>query len=429
MKKIFLTFFALFLLIALSKWAYANECSWGCKIADGPSPLLEQYMETSQEISTKVLQAMSEHESESSISSSWSVSEKTLQKRVIRALNGILSFKEHYGSFDYWVSLGITNEVPAQVKRDHRKLTRFTTKMTETLKKASKRWSTGAKIENVCEWIENCNLPKDVSAGAVITDLIKNNQLIIQLYQASVLEKPALEPTETLKFVGNGFVTEIKSYYNKDTLAECSKCKDATFANISEKIKNISFKNGQYKQWVAKWKAAWAMLRGWNTNPNYEERERQLLAEYLEGQWLDTQQSDIILWNLDRYNESGLSSSDPLTNSSNYAQANIEEEVKTFAQTLEEKFAGEEKVPVVELTRVNTEIKATEDVAKEIHTLFDNQKPYAFTQDTVSMQIQGRLLRMHFSLVRSINMLGKWAKDATKACEKPGPEWRCNYNN
>ncbi len=409
-------------------WVYANECSGNCRIADGPSPLLKQYMETSEKIAGKALEAMNHYESEHSSTWSWSTSSETLHKRVVRSLNGILSFKEYFGSFDFWISLGITNETPRQVKRDHKKLSRFSTKLTETLKTSAKRWSSRAKIENICEGIENCHLPSPTTAGTVITTLIKNNQLIIQLFQASVLEKPALEPTEPLQFTAHGFITEIKSYYNKDTLADCSKCEDETFADISEKIQNISFKNAQYKEWVAKWKAAWAMLRGGKSDPNYQERERQLLAEYLEGQWLNTEQKNIILWNLDRYNETGLSSSDPLRNSANYAQAKIEQEARTFAQTLKEKFGSSEKVPVVELTRVNTEIKTTENIAQEIHTLFDNQQPYAYTQDTVSMQLQGRLLRMHFSLVRSINMLWKSAKNATKACQKPGPTGRCTYN-
>ena len=169
------------------------------------------------------------------------------------------------------------------------------------------------------------------------------------------------------------------------------------------------------------------MLRGWNPQNNAE-NERALLSDYLQGQWINTQQADIVLWNLERYNESWLSSSDPLTNSSNYTQANITQEADTFQQTLLEKFDGEEKVPFVVLAQVDSEVQDTQTIEKSIHTLFEDQKPFAFVQDTVSQELQARILRMHFSLVRSINLLDKYKDVATEACEKPGWWGRCSYD-
>ena len=84
-----------------------------------------------------------------------------------------------------------------------------------------------------------------------------------------------------------------------------------------------------------------------------------------------------MLDNLGRYGSGGLSSSNPLFNSKNYAQAAVENEIDTFAQTLSERFAGEEKVPIVAITEVNTEIKATEDLKAEIKAMFEDQLPFA----------------------------------------------------
>jgi len=65
-------------------------------------------------------------------------------------------------------------------------------------------------------------------------------------------------------------------------------------------------------------------------------------------------------------------------------------------------------------------VQDTQTIEKSIHTLFEDQKPFAFVQDTVSQELQARILRMHFSLVRSINLLDKYKDVATEACEKPG---------
>lgn len=169
------------------------------------------------------------------------------------------------------------------------------------------------------------------------------------------------------------------------------------------------------------------MLRGGNREVS-QQQEEALLEEYLQWQWISPTQAETVTDNLEKYNESGLSSSDPLTNSSNYAQASIQQEVQTFQQTMLEKFEGEEKVPFVELGKVNTEIKNTENIKKEIHSLFEDQKPFAFSQDVASQQLQLRILRMHFSLVRSINMLEKHKSDASDACGKAWGMWKCeNY--
>jgi hypothetical protein len=77
---------------------------------------------------------------------------------------------------------------------------------------------------------------------------------------------------------------------------------------------------------------------------------------------------------------------------------------------------------------VNTEIKATEDLKAEIKAMFEDQLPFAQWQDVASQELQLRILRMHFSLVRSINMLQKNKKSTERICEKQW-QWdgRCIY--
>lgn len=415
-------------------YTYANSCEWSCKIADAPSTELLEYFENLEKILSKVIDASSNFESKKDVVDSknediWVEEDiSSTKNRVLWGLNQILSFKEYYGSFDYWITLGITNEIPAPVKRDHKKLEDYTEKLSNILKISSKRWSGGAKIEDLCEGINNCKISsKNVTDTLIV--LINNNKNIVSLMQGSILWKPALyQDIEALHLVWKNFKTSILSDYNKDTLLACSKCEWWTFENFKERIQNISFKNSSYEEWVEKWKAAWALLRWWTSNPWYAEYEKNLLSDYLQGQWLNTEQSDIILWNLDRYGESGYSSNDPLSNSTNYSVTNIEEDTKSFQQSLLERFEWRDKVPIVELAKVNSKIKETSDISKEIHSLFEDQKPYAFTQDTVSQELQARLIRMHFSLLRSINALEKRKWLAVKVCDSAGPKWICDYS-
>jgi len=341
-------------------------------------------------------------------------------------MNSVLSFKDYYGSFDYRLSLGITNEIPAQVKRDYNSLTGISERMTNLLRKTAKNWSSKALVENICEGISNCNYT-DGNVRSLLSEIIKNNNKIIQLYQASVLEKPALKPLGEYVMVSDDFESEIETNYNRDTLTACSSCEWATLSNVTEKIQNISFKNSDYEQWVQAWKQAWKMLQGNKSNDN-SDLQKQYLWEYLQWQWVNSQQSDIVLGNLDRYESWGLSSSNPAQNSADYSKTNIKEDSESFQQSLSEKFAWEESVSIVELSRVNTSVKNTSDVNQEIWAMYQDLIPNSFSQDTVTQEVQARLIRMHFSLIRSINLLEKNKWKSTQACEKAWPEWRCDYS-
>lgn len=413
---------------------WANTCGSGCKISDAPSPWLVEYFTNIEKITDNVLESLTQREEE--IQESQSVIEESnpvgisrdlsnTKKRVLWALNSVLSFNEYYWSFDFWISLWITNEIPAPVKRDYKKLESQTSKLTSILEKTAKRWTGWAEMVDVCDWISSCSIP-NWSASDVLAYLINNNNLLVQHIQSTLLEKPALSPEWSITLGPVNIKSEISDYYNKDTLVECSKCEEGTFANFKEQISEISIKNSKYKQGVQKWKDAWALLQWWNAQGSTAAREREVLSEYLASQWINSDQADIVLWNLDRYNESWLSSSDPLSNSANYTQANAQADARTFQQTLLEKFENDDSVPIARLAEVNTEIKTTTDVAKDISALFEDQKPFSFVQDSVTQELQARILRMHFSLVRSINLLDKHKKIATKACEWPGPDGNCD---
>lgn len=54
-------------------------------------------------------------------------------------MNALLSFKNHFSSFDFKITLPVTNEVPPVVKRDHQKLEQISEKLTRLLETTEKR--------------------------------------------------------------------------------------------------------------------------------------------------------------------------------------------------------------------------------------------------------------------------------------------------
>lgn len=436
MKKY--TLYILLTLLALSiTQVQADECSQTCKISDAPAPALTEYLTNLSSIKSNILDALSEAESEiqsttsdsessqisSSLSQAWN---KT--NALLSAFNSLLSFNDYFWNFDYKISLPITNEVPTEVTRDHNKIESQTEYFTQILERSIKRWTSDTIITDICNWVSNCSLSES-SAQSILVQLIKNNQSITRLYETSILDKAFLATDRDFILVSDDFESQIEAYYNKDTLGSCSKCEWNTWATLWDKIKNISFKNGTYKEGVQTWKDAWALLRWGNASWSQEAQQDQLLSEYLGTQWISWTQADAVIDNLDRYGSGWLSSSNPLFNSENYAQSQIKNEIDTFSQTLQERFAGEEKVPIVAITKVNSEIKASQDLAWEIKAVFEDQLPFAQGQDVASQQLQLRILHMHFSLVRSINMLQKNKSSTEKLCEK---QWtgdgNCSYD-
>lgn len=85
-------------------------------------------------------------------------------------------------------------------------------------------------------------------------------------------------------------------------------------------------------------------------------------------------------------------------------------------------------MPVTELTRVDKEIKSTQDISQSIASIYEDQLPFSLTQDVGAQQLQLRIIHMHFSLVKSINMLDSQVDDVMKLCDKQATGMgNCDY--
>ncbi len=166
-------------------------------------------------------------------------------------------------------------------------------------------------------------------------------------------------------------------------------------------------------------------MRWGKASKTSEKTENKLLSGFLAQQWISWSQADVLLDNHSRYGSGWVSASNPLFNSAQYSQANAKNEIDSFAETVQEEFSKRETVPIVALATVNSEIKASEDLKKEIKSIFEDQLPFSQSQDVVAQELQLRIIRMHFSLIKTIDILEKYTKTAQKLCDK---QWRGLWN-
>ena len=428
MKNILFYISLLSLLILPSINVSADECSQSCRISDAPAPALTEYFTNLETIKANILEGLSDAGSDTDRPSvTWIRHERN---RVMAALNSLLSFRDHYGSFDYHISLPITNELPQEVRRDHDRITRETERLTQILETSSRRSTSSTFIEDVCSGVSYCSFWEE-TAQAILVAVIQNNQKVAQLYRASVLEKPQLATDRNFILVADDFISEIESHYNKDTLTSCSSCEWWFLDTVREAMQNISFKNSDYSEWVQKWRDAWAMLmwQWWGSNPDRAREEAQLTEDYLRSQWIESERGHIILETQGRYDAGWLSSTDPLMNSQYQSQSQTEQERQTFQETLAEKTRNDNNsIPYLEVIRVDTQIKDDIDIAMSIETLYNDQLPYAFVQDTVTQELQAHIIRMHLDLVFTANLLWEQTDETERLCDKQATgRWRCEY--
>ena len=422
--------------ICFAKGLHANECSSSCKIADAPAPALTEYFTNIQTLQSNILEVLSDAESQipEARSESWSGSqiqaagERSMNawKRLLQRLNGMLNFNDYFWSFDFKIALPITNQVPNEVKRDHRKLENISEQLTNILETSTRRNTSWTESTSICDGVSYCDI-WEISMWNVLVLAIANNREIIRLYESSILDKAFLAENRNFILTSTDFEWQIQEYYNKDTLWFCSRCEGNSWAETTEQIRNISIRNSEYEAWLQQWKDAWALMRGGSPAHNATVENR-VLSEYLGSQWIPWNQAAVVLDNLDRYGSGSISWSNPALNSENYASASITNTIDTFSQTLSEQFEGRERVPIIELAQVNSEIQSSEDLSLSIQSLYEDQLPFAQSQDISSQKLQLRILRMHASLVRSINELQGNRRLAEDLCDRQGTGmWRCSY--
>lgn len=423
-KYIFILWF--FFLSYASTWG--NDCTQSCRIYDAPAQILIDYIDNISKLSNNVSQELS------TLSNEWLNPISKQVNRVITSLNAGLSFSDYLASFEYYVTYPLSNELPQAIKRDHDLLLTETEKLNKLLQTAIKRGTSHITLANICNGVNHCKLDGQ-SAQSIITSMIRNTQAISELYRANIIGKPFLQSNKTFILVPEDFNFNLTQNYNSDTRVACSSCEGNFLNEASKKIQNISLLNDQARDGIQSWKDSWRLL-WWQDieSTSYLQEEERVLSDFLKEQWIPTKNTDIILENLRKSNTDGTGVRNPFTGFElTWQEIAINPRIQNFWEKLTETYNlllwdGIDIIPYAVLSEVRTDIQQSADIHSSIATLYENELPYALSQNVGTQELQARILRMHFSLVRTSNLLTENIPLSEKLCNKQWVGWgQCSY--
>ena len=236
----------------------------------------------------------------------------------------------------------------------------------------------------------------------------------------------------------NTFIPELTNYYNTFTLSECSICEGWFLHRVNEAIKQISENFWDWNKGIQERKDALALVRGIDRD-KYLQREREVLIRELWRQWVSWDNSRVIVWNLDRYNENSSKKwnslgysldNNFLTNTFSSFLKNTKSQVNDFNESVLQSYKKETdsgKVSLKELANIKNKITKSQDLKREISELYQKELIFAHLQDNSTQKLQARIIWMHYHLNQAINNLNEALINSRKICNTQDKwKWKCN---
>lgn len=423
MKRILVTFFFIILMIQNT---FAE-----CSIKDAPAQVLNDYISNLRKIVSNVTK---------DLSSNWK-NDSTITKvkeDFIRWVNQVIDFNWYYSSFEF-TTLQITNEVPYQVKRDRMMMKNELTNLQNYLERIIRRWYSGYMVKDVCSWIENCKLSWNWQQ--VLTELIKNTSNIIALYEASILGDATNVATNFI-LVPDNFKDEVTKYYNKNTSTDCSLDEDGFWDKVSKAMDKISFDSKYMKDATKKWIEAWNLLT-WVVSKEEERRlERDLLRKELSRQWIPSNQAQVVMNNLEEFNQNWWYSlwNNFISNSFNSMANAWWKFISAFWSfvtwladiwnSIWSIFTADNTKWWVSNETINSEVSKkdnTKIMFESMQKVYSEQLVYAWQETTVDEKTVDELVELHLSLSRIVQVLNSTIKNSQNACNAQcvNKWWNC----
>jgi hypothetical protein len=161
------------------------------------------------------------------------------------------------------------------------------------------------------------------------------------------------------------------------------------------------------------------MLIGNVSEVKQRENERQILSRELGRQGLRGNNSDIVMGNLSKYNNEGLSvDNNFISNSFNSTSNSIGRQLNSFSETILQKFqkSGKDRVPNEEFAQTDQDVQDTQEVENLIDLVYKTELPFAEIQDTSAEKLQAKLINYHISLTEIIKELDTIIPVSEKVC-------------
>lgn len=434
MKKIVLTIIIFICINPIYTFA-----DWACLIQDKSAEVLLKYIKNNKLIVKNVNKAVWKDKVNTNNQSNdaWFFEKnaqivwKDLSKAkndTISIFSQIFNFTWFYSYFRYYAVFPISNEVPFQVKRDYKILDRESKWMVEYVKSMDTSWFTDTIVKDACNWVEsNCNL-NNKSAKDIITELIKNNDKVLDLYRLTVMWESD-QFNWDLILVDNNFELEIWRYYWKEAISACNSIEWWFFETISTAIQNISLLNQQWEDWIQMWRDAWDLML-WKEPDTQALAEKELLRSYLSNEWVSLSNQEIMTDNLEKYNEWWLSENNNFfTNTISSTFSKIWNWLKDWKDAIVWDFFEKKQTEVINYTEIKEATdnsKISMDIKEKISIMYNEELPFAAIWDINTEQLRAKIIETHMSLDDSINILENTIKDSQKVCNSQDKKrWIC----
>ncbi len=347
--------------------------------------------------------------------------------------NDIFNFTGYHSYFKYYVNFPLFNEVPFQVKRDYAKLDKENKWLVEYIKKINQKWETNIIIENPCKGISKgmdaCKEKlKWKKTGDIIWKLIKNNDLILDLYRLTIIWETSDTTISDLLLVDNNFILDLNKYYGKKSVSACNEEKEWFFKQITDAIKDIKLLNKQSEDWIKKWKDAYALLI-WNKPDEAKKIEQSKLRKYLNDKWIPSDKQAILNKNLEAYNSEWFSlNNNFIENSYNSTLKKTKKDWELWKkQNIWDTIPKWTKqINTALIKNVTSNAKITQNIQSQITTLYVNEIPFAAAWDIHTESLRSKIINSHLNLQDSINVLEKTIEVSQKVCRSQWWWWKCN---
>jgi hypothetical protein len=256
-----------------------------------------------------------------------------------------------------------------------------------------------------------------------------------------------LIPTIWAGSPGQYFSETIEKYYWSNAVAECSAC-GWGFAGISDDIASITNTLKSQQLGYDSWKDGWNLLI-WGKEPERKRaNERKLLEQELSRQWLNTKNAQIILGNLDTYNNAtdakartwGFSwGNNYISNTYNSFINDTENDLDTFTSNIDAQFSERaeedpdlnlwnQSVSIEELSFTQEKINVSKQISIDIAKLYRLQLEHAQKDDMFGWQLVWRIVDTHIELSESIRILDQTIPIAEEVCDSQAAgRGTCSY--
>ncbi len=395
---------------------------------------------------------------------------ENFRKYIVWSLNNSVDWRRFDDLFDFYILSGMQWTMPSSIYRDYEKLSNEWERITKLINMLADWLYDDMIITNsqLCAWITTrCSIDWTAlnwKLSVILWKLYENNLAIKNYYHLSALWKEDkwwdtskvktyfLIPStgingETDASVTTSFQNVISRYYWANAIAQCNQCQWGSFKKIQDTISSISSGLQDQDDAFKSWKDSWYLLIGAKESSRKVEKERQLLARELSRQWIKTENADVILQNLDRYNnpENENGRVGGFTWGNNYISntfksliTNTTTDLDTFESAIQSEYnerneANQESldgetIGIDNFQKSQSNISTSIEIADSVAKLYKLQLEHAQKDDILSNKLINNIVWTHNSLVETTEIMNKTIPISIEVCNSQGFWlWKCSY--